>query len=125
MSDHMTLSGYIKAEDLSTYSPFRRSIFERFEEQSQWITKESVANFGKVKFWIGDDTYSEPGYLIKINNEERSRLDALRYVFKQGEWIWVNSDDEPEISGDYGGALDMFLDEFKTNTNTERSDGQE
>lgn len=125
MSDHMTLSGYIKDEDLGMYRPFRRSIFERSEEQSQWFTKGSVANFGKVKFWIGDDTYSEPGYLIKINNEERSRLDALRYVFKQGEWIWVNSDDGPEISGDYGGALDMFLDEFKTNTNTERSDGQE
>lgn len=121
----MTSSEYIEAEDLSIYRPFRRSIFERREEKSQWITKESVDNFGKVKFWIGDDTYSEPGYLIKINNEERSRLDALRYVFMQGEWIVDDSDDGSEISGDYGGALDMFLDEFKTNTNTERSDGQE
>ena len=121
MSDHMTLSRYIKEEDLGMYRPFRRSIFERSEEQSQWVTKGSVANFGKVRFWIGDDTYSEPGYLIKINNEERSRL----HVFMQGEWIVDDSDDGLEISGDYGGALDMFLDEFKTNTNTERSDGQE
>lgn len=125
MGDYMTSSGHTEVEDLSIYRQCLKSIFDRSEEKSQWITKESVANFGKVKFWIGGDTYSEPGYLIKINNEERSRLDALRYVFMQGEWIVDDSDDGSEISGDYGGALDMFLDEFKTNTNTERSDGQE
>lgn len=96
---------------------------DQMDDMREW-DRENDAHHAVYRRDYDDAYYGNPYVRRYAETAREEDLQRLERVFCFGGWDTSDDEDEPEIKEERGGALDEFLDEFKPQTTTERSEEQ-
>ena len=112
--------------------PFDELTEDNMNDRREWDRENDAHHAVYIRNYDNDNYENQ--YIRRYEEEAGRHLrgwewqassiaDKYIKIFCDGEWI-VGENEQPDIKEEQGGALDEFLDEFKPQTTTERSDEQ-
>lgn len=116
-SDEYRMAGRNLDIDAEIFGPFDTDPEPRFTESEYQMYLDLAVG-------TTTDRYTDITYGGGSSAFHTRRRDYFEKIFCNGDW--GNTEEQPDIEAERGGALDEFLEEFKPhNTTPERSDEQE